>query len=101
MPNDRLGRSTHQSPRARRRLNNRRGPVLAPNTSKRRAAHPRDIQRLGVGRAAVEVRAAAARGAGAPRGDGARLLHGDEPQRQRHHRRGDVQRDARAGGAVL
>lgn len=100
LPDDGLGRPADQVQRARGIRDGRR-PGHAPHAGQGRAAHPRDVQRVGVGRAAVEVRAAAARGAGAARRDGAGVLHGDEPQRQRHHRRGHVQRDARAGGALL
>lgn len=99
LPNNRLGRHTNQGARTWRV--GRRGPGIAAGAGEGRAADPRDVQCVCVGRAAVEVRAAAARGAGATGGDGASFLHGDEPQQQRHHRRGHVQRHPRPGGALL
>jgi hypothetical protein len=78
LPNHRLGRPTHQGPWTRRCRCRWRGPLNSPTTSHDRETHPRHIQRVGIRRAAVEVRAAAARGAGAPRRDGAGVLYSDE-----------------------
>ncbi len=99
LPADRLGRAAHPRPRrSRRRAAGHFEPRGARDDGQ---PHPRHLQRVRVRRAAVEVYAAAARGARAARRDGARLLHGHEPRRQGHHRRRHLQRHAGAVRALL
>lgn len=99
LPDNRLGWSTHQSSRPRRSRWQRSVPP-AP-TRHLGQAHTNYIQWVSVGRTPVEIHAAAARGQGAPRRDGAGVLHGDEQERRGYHRGSDIQRDAGPGCAVF
>ena len=101
MPTNRLGRNTHQALGQQQRLGrSRHSQPSNPDNHLTASAHY--LRRIDLRRLTLEVHTPATRSARATGRNGTGVLHCDEPIPDRgHHRRGDVQRDARASGAVF